>query len=110
MKKLTLGLMVAAFVASSLLAFWMVSLTLEIRSAGRVLPVASNVFILFRHLFLVLPAVAVLTYVWIWYRRQEHSMKFGAAVTFAMLTFVLPALTSSYVLMIDQVKAAVGIP
>jgi hypothetical protein len=55
--------------------------------------------------------VAAAYYLWLWFRKEEKVsrwMGFVLATMTALIVFVLPAMSTSYLLMIDQVKLATG--
>jgi hypothetical protein len=111
MKKLTCALALGVFGSSCLLAWAMLTLMFKVKSAGRVLPYFTDLCIALRPVLIILPVVAVAYYLWLWLRREEKNsrwMGFVVATMTVLLVFVLPAISTSYLLMIDQVKMATG--
>jgi hypothetical protein len=111
MRKLTNVLVVGVFAASCLLARAMLTLMLEVRNAGRGLPYFTNLCISLRPVLIILPVAAAVCCLWLWLRKGENASR-GTAFVMATMTllilFVLPAIGTSYLLMMDQVRAAVG--
>ncbi len=90
----------------------MLTLMLDIRSAGRVLPYFTDVCITLRPALIALPALAAVAYAWLWFRREEkesHWMGFVLATMAVLIVFVLPAISTSCLLMTDQVRNATGL-
>jgi hypothetical protein len=59
-----------------------------------------------------MPAVAAAYYLWLWFHKEEKIsrwMGFVVATMTALIIFVVPAMSTSYLLMIDQVEAATGV-
>ena len=111
MKKLACALVLGVFGSCCLLAWAMLTLMFDVRDAGRALPYFTNLCIALRPVLLVLPGLAVAYYLWLWLRREEKPsrwMGFVVATMTALIVFVLPAISTSYLLMIDQVKMATG--
>jgi hypothetical protein len=111
MKKLTCALALGVFGSSCLLAWAMLTLMFEVRNAGRALPYFTNLCITLRPALIVLPVVAAACYLWLWFRKEEKLsrwMGLVVATMTALIVFVIPAMSTSYVVMIDQVKLAVG--
>ncbi len=112
MKKLSCALVLGVFGSCCLLAWAMLTLMFDVRNAGRALPNFTNLCITLRPVLIVLPSVAVACYLWLWFRREEKAsrwMGFIVAAMTALLVFVLPAISTSYLIMIDQVRAATGV-
>ena len=111
MTKLTNVLVLGVFAGSCLLARTMLTLMLEVRNAGRVVPYFTNLCISLRPVLIILPIAAAVYCLWLWLRKAESASR-GTAFVVATMTllilFVLPAIGTSYLLMIDQVRAAVG--
>src|SRR5262249_48985563 len=111
MKKFTCALVLGVFGSCCLLAWAMLTLMFDVRNAGRALPSFTDVCIALRPLLIALPAVAVAYYLWLWFHREENTsrwMGFVVATMTALIVFVLPAISTSYLLMIDQVRIATG--
>jgi len=111
MTKLTNVLVLGVFAGSCLLARAMLTLLLEVRNAGRVLPYFTNLCISLRPVLIILPIAAAVYCLWLWPRKTESASRGTAFVVTTMtllILFVLPAIGTSYLLMIDQVRAAVG--
>ncbi len=111
MKKLTCGLVLVAFGFTCLLASAMLTLMFDVRNAGRVLPYFTNLCIAFRPMLVALPVLAAGYYIWLWFRREERLsrwMGFVVAIMTALIVFVLPAISASYLLMIDPVRVSTG--
>jgi hypothetical protein len=112
MQKLTNTLVLGVFGGSCLLAWAMLTLLLEVRNVGRVLPYFTNLCIGLRPLLIVLPITAPGYCFRLWFRRSEPVSRWNAFVAATMtllILFVIPAMATSYLVMIDQVKSAVGI-
>jgi hypothetical protein len=111
MKKLTCALVLGVFGSSCLLAWAMLTLMSDVKSAGRALPYFTELCIVLRPVLLALPVAAVAYYLWLWFRKEEKVsrwMGFVVATMTALIVFVLPAMSTSCLLMIDQVKMATG--
>jgi hypothetical protein len=111
MTKLTNVLVLGVFATSCLLARTMLTLILEVRNAGRELPLFTNLCISLRPVLIILPIAAAGYCLWLWLRNGENVsrwMGFVMATMTLLILFVLPAIGTSYLLMIDQVRAAVG--
>ena len=103
--------MLAVFVSCCLLAWSMLSLILAVRNAGRLIPHFSNLCIALRPALIVLPIVAAAYCLWVWLGKGDkdsRSVGFVVATMAVLILFVLPAISTSYVLMIDQVRFATG--
>jgi hypothetical protein len=112
MTKLSNMLVFGVFAGSCLLARAMLTLLLEVRNVGRVLPYFTNLCISLRPLLIVLPIAAAVCCLWLWLRKAESASRGTASVVATMtllILFVLPAIGTSYLLMIDQVKASVEV-
>ena len=111
MRKLAGLLVLGVFAGSCLLARAMLTLMLEVRNAGRGLPYFTNLCISLRPVLIILPVAAAICCLWLWLRKGENASR-GTAFVMATMTllilFVLPAIGTSYLLMMDQVRAAVG--
>ena len=111
MRKLANVLVLGVFAGSCLLARAMLTLLLEVRNAGRVLPYWTNLCISLRSLLLLMPIAAPAYCLWLWLRKGENGSRatvFVFATMTLLILFVLPAIATSYLLMIDQVRVAVG--
>jgi hypothetical protein len=111
MKKLTCSLVLGVFVSCCLLAWSMLSLILDVRNAGRGIPYLSNLCIALRPALLMLPMVAAAYCLWLWVRKDYQDSRwvgFVVATMAVLMLFVLPAISTSYLLMIDQVRLATG--
>ena len=85
----------------------------EIKSAGRVLPDFTNLCITLRPALLIFPLVAAAYYLFLLFRKEEKVtrwMGFVIATMAVLLLFVVPAMSTSYLLIVDQVRAAVMEP
>jgi hypothetical protein len=83
----------------------------EFRNADRVLPEFTNLCIALRPALLVFPLVAAAFYLFLLFRREEEISRwtgFVMATMAILLFFVVPAMSTSYLLMADQVRAAVA--
>jgi hypothetical protein len=113
MRNLTNALVLVVFAGNCLIARAMLTLMMEIRDdAHRVLPYFTNLCISLRPLLMVLPMAALAYCLWLWvWKPKNISVWMGfVVVAMALLTvFVLPAIGTSYILMIDSVKIDVGI-
>jgi hypothetical protein len=113
MKKISCALVLTVFGSSCLLCWSMLTLMLQVRNAPRVLPYFTNLCITLRPLLLALPLMAAVYYLWLWLRKEEKVsrwMGFVVAAMTVMIIFVLPAIATSYLLMIGPVKLDVGAP
>ena len=111
MKRFSCALVLGVFGSSCLLSWAMLSLMSEVRNAGRVLPYFTNLCITLRPALIALPFIALAYYLWLWFHREEKISRwtgFVVATMTVLIIFVLPAMSTSYLLMIDQVKMAVG--
>jgi hypothetical protein len=90
----------------------MLTLMMEIRDdAHRGLPYFTNLCISLRPVLIILPIAAAACCLWLWLRKGESASRgtaFVVATMALLILFVLPAMGTSYLLMIDQVRAAVG--
>ena len=89
----------------------MLTLMFEVKNAGRALPYFTDLCITLRPGLIALPVVAAAYYLWLWFRKEEQPsrwMGLEVAVMTVLIVFVLPAMSTSYLLMIDQVKMATG--
>jgi hypothetical protein len=110
-QKLTNTLVLGVFAGSCLLAWAMLTLMLEIRNAGRVLPYFTNFCIGLRPLIVLLPAAAALYWVRLSFRKGENTSRqagFVVATMTLLILFVIPVVATSYLVMIDQVRLATG--
>jgi len=108
MKKLTSALVLAVFAFNCWFAWAMLTLLLDVRNAGRVLPYFTNLCISFRPLLVLLPIEAVVYGLWLSFRRPENVPAWAGyiAITMAgLILFVFPAMASSFWLVIDPVKS-----
>jgi hypothetical protein len=90
----------------------MLTLMSDVRNAGRVLPYFMDLCIILRPVLIALPVVAAAYYLWLWFHKEEKIsrwMGLVVATMTALIVFVIPAMSTSYLLMIDQVKAATGV-
>lgn len=113
MKQISSALALAVFGSTCLLGWAMLTLMSEVRSAGRVLPAFTNLSIALRPAFLILPLAALAGFLFLLVRKEERVSRwtgFVIATMAILLFFVVPAMSTSYLLMVDQVKAAVGAP
>lgn len=111
MKKLASALALGVFGSACLLGWAMLTLMSEVRTAGRVLPGFTNVCIAVRPALLILPVGAAAYYLFLLFRKEENVsrwMSFVVATMGVLLLFLVPAMTTSYLLMVDQVRAAVA--
>jgi len=112
MKTLTSVLVLGVFGSSCLLAWAMLGLMSNVKSAGRAVPYFTDLCIFLRPVLIVLPLVALAYYLWLWFRKEERVsrwMGFVMATMTALIVFVLPAMSTSYLLIIDQVKMVTGV-
>ncbi len=111
MKKLTSALVLVAFGSGCWLAWAMLTLMFDVKNAGRAVPYFTELCISLRPLLIALPCIAAAYYGWLWFHKEEMSRWMGFIVTTmaALIVFVLPSVSTSYVLMIDLVKAATGV-
>jgi hypothetical protein len=61
---------------------------------------------------IALPVVATAYYLWLCYHKEEKLsrwMGFVVSTMTALIVFVLPAISTSYLVMIDPVKMAIGV-
>jgi hypothetical protein len=110
MKKLSSALALGVFGSTCLLGWAMLTLMSEIKSAGRVLPNFTNLCIALRPALLIFPLLAAVYYLFLFFRKEEKVtrwMGFVIATMAVLLLFVVPAMSTSYLLMVDQVRAAV---
>ncbi len=111
MNKLACALVLVVFGFSCLLASAMLTLMFDVRNAGRVLPYFTNLCIAVRPALIALPVLAAGYYLWLWLHREERLsrwMGFVVATMTTLILFVLPVISTSYLLMIDQVRMATG--
>ena len=111
MKKLSSALALGVFGSISLLGWAMLTLMSEVKNAGRVLPDFTNACVAFRPVLLIFPLVAAAYYLFLLFRKEEKItrwMGFVIATMAVLLLFVVPAMATSYLLMADQVRAAVA--
>lgn len=111
MKKLSSALALGVFGSTCLLGWAMLTLMSEIKNSGRVLPVFTNLCVALRPALLILPLMAAAYYLFLLFRKEEkltHWMGLIVATMDVLLLFVVPAMSASYLLMIDQVRAAVA--
>ena len=111
MKKLICALVLGVFGSSCLIAWAMLTLMSDVKSAGRVLPYFTELCIVLRPVLIALPVAAVAYYFWLWFRKEEKVsrwMGFVVATMTVLIVFVLPAISTSYLLMVDQVKMVAG--
>ena len=111
MQKLANALVLGVFAGSCLLAWAMLTLMLEVRNAGRVLPYFTNLCIGLRPLMILLPAAGAVYCLRSWFWKGENAsrqMDFVLATMVLLILLVIPALATSYLVMIDQVRLATG--
>ena len=111
MTKLTNVLVLGVFAGSCLLARAMLTLMLEVRNTGRVLPYWTNLCISLRPLLLLMPIAAAAYCLWLWLRKGEEASRgtgFVLATMTLLILFVLPAIATSYLPMMYLVRVAVG--
>jgi hypothetical protein len=109
MRKLTSALVLGVFGASCGLAWAMTTLMLEVRNAGRVLPYFTNLCIGLRPLLIILPLLAAAYCLWLWLNKEVRASRLMGLVVVTMallMVYVLPAIGTSYLLMIDPVRLA----
>jgi hypothetical protein len=85
---------------------------LEIRNAHAVFPYFGNLCIDLRASFVLLPLVAALCYLWLWFRKGENAPGWRGFVIVTMtvlILFVLPAIGSSYLLLRSLVPGLVNV-
>ena len=112
MRRITNTLVLAVFAGNCLIAWAMQNSMLEIRNAHRVLPYFANLCIDLRASFVLLPIVAALCYLWLWFRKEEHApgwRGFGIVTMTVLILFVLPAIGSSYLLLRSLVPGLVNV-
>jgi hypothetical protein len=91
----------------------MLTLISDVKNAGRALPYFTDLCIVLRPALIALPVLAAAYYLWLWFREEEKLspwMGFVVATMTVLIVFVLPAMSTSYLLIIDQVKMATGAP
>lgn len=111
MRKLTCALVLGVFGSTCLLAWAMLTLMFDIKNAGRALPYFTDCCIVLRPVLIVLPVLATAYYLWLCFHKEEkHSrwMGFVAVMMTALIVFVLPAISTAYLLMVDPVKMAIA--
>ncbi|MCX6928603.1 MAG: hypothetical protein NT154_36140 [Verrucomicrobia bacterium] len=111
MKKLTCALVLGVFGSCCWLAWAMLTLMFDVKNAGRALPYFTDLCITLRPGLIALPLIAAAYYLWLWFRKEERIARWLGFVVATMTTLmflVLPAMSTSYLIMIDQVKVAVG--
>ena len=111
MTKLTNVLVLGVFAGSCLIARAMLTLMLEVRNTGRVLPYWSNLCISLRPLLMFMPIAAAAYCLWLWLRKGEEASRgtgFVLATMTLLILFVLPAIGTSYLPMMYLVRIAVG--
>ena len=109
MKTLIRVLVLAVFGFNCWFAWAMISLMLNVRNAGRVLPYFTNLCISLRVLLVVLPIVASAYCLWLWFQKGENTVQwrgFFLATMAVLLLFVFPAMLTSYWLVIEPVRLA----
>jgi hypothetical protein len=112
MKKLTCALVLGVFGSTCLLAWAMLTLMFDIKNAGRALPYFTDLCIVLRPVLIILPFVAAAYYCWLCFHREEKPsrwMGFVVSTMTALILFVLPAISTSYLVMISPVKVAMGV-
>ena len=111
MTKLTNVLVLGVFAGSCLIARAMLTLMLEVRNTGRMLPYWSNLCISLRPLLMFMPIAAAAYCLWLWLRKGEEASRgtgFVLATMTLLILFVLPAIATSYLPMMYLVRVAVG--
>ena len=109
MKKLSSAFALVVFGSACLLGWTMLTLMSEIRNAGRVLPYFTNLCISLRPALLTLPLVALVYFLFLLFRKEEKVSRWMGLMigTMAlMMLFVLPAISTCYLLMAQQFRAA----
>lgn len=112
MKKLTCALVLAVFGSGCWLAWAMLTLMFDVQNTGRALPYFTDLCINLRPLLIALPCVAGAYYGWLWFHKEasvSRWMGFIVSTMAILIVFVLPAVSTTYLLMIDQVKLATGV-
>lgn len=107
MKRLIYALGLTVFAFNCWFAWALVTLTLDIRNAGRVLPYFANLCISLRPVMIVLPILAVAYCLWAWLRKPEQVPSwtgFFVATMGVLIGIVFPAMVSSYLLLVDPMK------
>jgi hypothetical protein len=107
MQKLISALTLAVFAFNCWFAWAMVTLTLDIRNAGRVLPFFANLCIALRPLMLALPVLVAAYCLRDWFRNAEKARTWPgclAATLGVLILVVFPAMISSYLLLVDPVR------
>ena len=113
LRKLASAFVLGVFGASCGLAWAMTTLMIKVRNVPRVLPYFTNLCISLRPLLLILPIFAAAYCLRVWFAKDEKASRMigFVVVTMALLiVFVLPAIGTSFLLMIDPVKWAMGLP
>jgi len=111
-KTLIRALVLAVFGFNCWFAWAMLTLLLNVRNAGRVLPYFTNLCISFRPLLMVLPILAAAYCLWLWFQKAENASQWRGFMVTAMavlVLFVFPAMVTSYWLVIDPVRIATAI-
>ena len=109
MKKLSYALILTVLAFICWLAWSLVTLTLDARNAGRVLPYFANLCISLRPLLIILPVLAAgycLRGCLLKTEKAPSWAGFSAAVMGVLICVVFPALVSSYWLLVDPVRWA----
>lgn len=112
MERVNKSLILAVFAACCWLAWFMLTLLLEVRDAGRVLPMFTNLCIALRPALLVLPLVVAgfSIRLWFWRPREVRASMALLMVTMTLLLlYVIPAMATSYLLIVGPVKSATGV-
>ena len=108
MKKLTSALVLAVFGFNCWFAWAMLTLLLDVRNAGRVLPYFTNLCISLRPFLVVLPIVAAAYGLWLWFHKAENGPAWGGFIVITMtllILFVFPAMLTSYWLVFDPMRS-----
>jgi hypothetical protein len=111
MKKLSSALVLGVFGSTCLLGWAMLTLMSEVRNSGRVLPDFTNLCIALRPTLLIFPLAAAAYYLLLLFSKEQKGSRwtgFVIATMAVLLLFVVPAMSTSYLLMVDQVRAAVA--
>lgn len=106
MKKLTTVLVLAVFGFNCWFAWALLTLLLDVRNAGRVLPYFTNLCITLRPLLVLLPIAAVAYGLWLWFHKPENvPARAGFVITTmtVLISFVFPAMLTSYWLVIASI-------
>jgi hypothetical protein len=107
MKKLTSALVLVVLGFNCWFAWAMLTLLLNVRNAGRVLPNFTNLCITLRPALVVLPIAAVAYGLWLWFHKAKDVPAWTGFIAITMtllILFVFPAMLTSFWLVIDPMK------